>query len=143
MLAEGPKSGYELMKRVREAFDRAPDAPSLSPGTLYPLLHRMEAAGLLASEEEPRGMRRRKVYRLTDKGLRHLLEMLSKGVDLMCEGFRLHIAALRNAARDIAGKRELREAAAEILGKLDEAEKLLREMKSILREAATPKKPGE
>ena len=44
----------------------------ISPGTLYPLLHRMEAAGLLDSHEavvEGRALRR---YRATDRGRREL-----------------------------------------------------------------------
>ena len=40
----------------------------LSPGTLYPLLHRLEADGLLASESEVVGGKARKVYVATAKG---------------------------------------------------------------------------
>ena len=37
-------------------------------GTLYPLLHRMEAAGLLVSRTEIVDGRRRRLYAITDRG---------------------------------------------------------------------------
>jgi DNA-binding PadR family transcriptional regulator len=40
----------------------------ISPGTLYPTLHRMEAEGLLASREEVVEGRRRRRYRATAEG---------------------------------------------------------------------------
>jgi len=41
---------------------------SLSPGTLYPLLHGMEREGYLKSAERQSGGRIRKLYRATRKG---------------------------------------------------------------------------
>ncbi len=41
---------------------------SLSPGTLYPTLHRLEKEGYLASKSEVVGGRVRKYYRATDEG---------------------------------------------------------------------------
>ncbi|MBU6399590.1 MAG: PadR family transcriptional regulator [Verrucomicrobia bacterium] len=47
---------------------------ALSPGTLYPLLARMERHGWLKGKADPRaGKRARKDYRLTAKGRRVLL----------------------------------------------------------------------
>jgi PadR family transcriptional regulator PadR len=46
----------------------------LSAGTLYPMLHGMERRGYLASEFEPRGRTRRRVYRITRQG-RDALEL--------------------------------------------------------------------
>ena len=40
----------------------------LSPGTLYPMLHRMERDGYLTSRRERSGRTVRKFYRITDKG---------------------------------------------------------------------------
>lgn len=40
----------------------------ISPGTLYPTLHRLEAEGLLASEQQVVDGRTRRVYRATDAG---------------------------------------------------------------------------
>jgi DNA-binding PadR family transcriptional regulator len=44
----------------------------ISPGTLYPTLHRLEADGLLVSEQQVVKGRARRVYRATDAG-RHAL----------------------------------------------------------------------
>ncbi len=46
----------------------------ISPGTLYPTLHRMEAEGLLQSREELSDGRRRRRYGVTDTGRRVLAE---------------------------------------------------------------------
>ena len=42
---------------------------AISPGTLYPTLHRMESEGLLVSETVVVEGRRRRVYRSTEAGL--------------------------------------------------------------------------
>jgi len=44
----------------------------ISPGTLYPLLHTMEASGLLKSREALSNGKVRKYYSITAKGIRHL-----------------------------------------------------------------------
>jgi DNA-binding PadR family transcriptional regulator len=44
----------------------------ISPGTLYPVLHRMEGDGLLTSREEVVDGRVRRRYRATDDGRREL-----------------------------------------------------------------------
>ncbi|GAA1439130.1 PadR family transcriptional regulator [Nocardiopsis tropica] len=46
----------------------------ISPGTLYPTLHRLEREGLLASEQRVVDGRTRRVYRATEKGRRALEE---------------------------------------------------------------------
>jgi PadR family transcriptional regulator, regulatory protein PadR len=70
-LREGPAHGYLLGKRVRE---RSGGEFDLLEGTLYPALHRLEAAGLASSSWAAEGGRRRRVYRLTQKGTRALGE---------------------------------------------------------------------
>ena len=40
----------------------------IGPGTLYPMLHTMEAKGLLLSEREVVGGRQRRYYRTTELG---------------------------------------------------------------------------
>jgi DNA-binding PadR family transcriptional regulator len=44
----------------------------ISPGTLYPTLHRMEAEGLLRSQQHQTNGRVRRVYRITPTGRRAL-----------------------------------------------------------------------
>lgn len=46
----------------------------LSPGTLYPVLHALEAEGHLKSKREIHGGKIRKYYRITTKGTRMLAE---------------------------------------------------------------------
>jgi PadR family transcriptional regulator, regulatory protein PadR len=57
----------------------------VSPGTLYPMLHNMEAEGLLRMEERLVGGRRRKYYRATDAGVAALGEIREKLRELVEE----------------------------------------------------------
>ncbi|MCC5850403.1 MAG: helix-turn-helix transcriptional regulator [Verrucomicrobia bacterium] len=56
----------------------------LSPGTLYPMLHSMEKAGWLKSEESPEGGRKR-VYRITPLGAEALAMARSRLKELFRE----------------------------------------------------------
>jgi DNA-binding PadR family transcriptional regulator len=57
----------------------------LSPGTVYPLLHDMKAAGLLYSEGQQVGGRRRYYYRATEEGRRVLAEARDRLRELVAE----------------------------------------------------------
>jgi DNA-binding PadR family transcriptional regulator len=57
----------------------------LSPGTLYPLLHNLEAAGFLEREDQIVGGKIRKYYGITRLGQRALEEARAKVVDLVNE----------------------------------------------------------
>jgi DNA-binding PadR family transcriptional regulator len=63
-----PAHGYAIIERLKE---RSAGALSLPEGTVYPALHRLEAAGLLSSSWSD-GRRKRRVYRLTRSGRREL-----------------------------------------------------------------------
>jgi PadR family transcriptional regulator PadR len=65
VLADGPKHGYAVIDELR---GRSADAFDLPEGTVYPVLHRLEKAGHLTSEWVEVGGRRRRTYRLTDRG---------------------------------------------------------------------------
>ena len=65
VLARGPGHGYAIIEALRE---RSGGAFDLAEGTVYPALHRLEAAGLLASRWSEAARRRRRVYRLTRRG---------------------------------------------------------------------------
>ena len=54
------------------AAELAEHGYAISPGTLYPTLHRMEAEGLLRSTSQLAGGRRRRVYVITAAGRRAL-----------------------------------------------------------------------
>jgi PadR family transcriptional regulator, regulatory protein PadR len=64
-LRDGPAHGYAVIEALRLRSDGAFD---LAEGTVYPVLHRLEADGLLASGWTAAAGRRRRVYRLTRRG---------------------------------------------------------------------------
>jgi PadR family transcriptional regulator len=68
VLEAGPLHGYAIIEQLKQRSGGSLDLPE---GTVYPALHRLEAAGLLASTWSD-GARRRRVYRLTAKGQRGL-----------------------------------------------------------------------
>jgi PadR family transcriptional regulator, regulatory protein PadR len=65
----GPAHGYAIAETLRARSKGAFDLPE---GTLYPALHRLEHAGLLASRWSEVNGRRRRVYQLTAKGQKSL-----------------------------------------------------------------------
>ncbi len=65
VLRTEPAHGYAVIEEIRRRSDQAFDLPE---STMYPALHRLEQAGLLESEWAEVDGRRRRVYRLTDKG---------------------------------------------------------------------------
>jgi PadR family transcriptional regulator, regulatory protein PadR len=70
LLSSGEAYGYEIIQRIGDLSD---GKLQWTAGTLYPVLHRMEAEGLVepvwrASESGPR----RKYYRLTPRGRKAL-----------------------------------------------------------------------
>ena len=71
VLSRGPGHGYEVITRLRDGSDGAFELPE---GTVYPALHRLEHAGLLASSCADANGRRRRVYRITAHGRRRLGE---------------------------------------------------------------------
>jgi len=74
---EGPVYGQWMLNELRRhGYD-------ISPGTLYPLLQRLEQHGWLRCETEPdRGQKSRKNYLLTDEG-RKILDTVKDQVEEM------------------------------------------------------------
>jgi PadR family transcriptional regulator PadR len=71
VLSRGPGHGYRVITRLR---DRSGGVFELPEGTVYPALHRLEDAGLLASAWDVVAGRRRRSYRLTAAGEAALAE---------------------------------------------------------------------
>lgn len=70
ILAEGDSYGYAILKRVRELSGGELE---WTDGMLYPVLHRLERSGLIASRwENAESGRRRKYYRITEAGREQL-----------------------------------------------------------------------
>jgi DNA-binding PadR family transcriptional regulator len=70
-LSDGPMYGYSIQKRLSEA---SKEAVQLQAGTLYPILHRLEADKLIRSRWEKSTGRPRKWYELTAAGNRRLYQ---------------------------------------------------------------------
>ena len=68
--------GYQNVKDV-------PAILNLTESTLYPLLKRLEAAGLLTTYSVEHSGRLRKYYRITEAGVRHIDEFLRERDDVV------------------------------------------------------------
>ena len=77
--AEGPIFGVEMMDELRE------HGYSISPGTLYPILHSLEKAGYLRSRKEIESGKVRKYYRATTRGRKVLSDVKTKIKELVDE----------------------------------------------------------
>jgi DNA-binding PadR family transcriptional regulator len=111
-----PMHGYELRKRLSTVLGAF---RALSYGSLYPCLHELLAAGLIAEEHDEagtpalagaagsaraRGGRRSlKVYRLTADGKERLQELLGEGGPAAWEdeGFGVHFAFFGQTRADV------------------------------------------
>jgi PadR family transcriptional regulator, regulatory protein PadR len=69
ILARRPMYGYELVQAIRLSTGGVLE---FGEGCVYPILHRLEADGLLGGRRETVGGRSRVVYRLTAKGSKRL-----------------------------------------------------------------------
>src|SRR5258705_13463947 len=67
-LSAGPAHGYAVIEQIRRRSGQAFDLPE---GTVYPALHPLEEAGLLAGRwVTAESGRRRRIYTLTKRGNR-------------------------------------------------------------------------
>ena len=64
MLARESLWGYRMMSMLRKKY-----GIRVGPPVIYPLLDSMEVDGLVESEEVYKGKRRRRVYRVTRRGM--------------------------------------------------------------------------
>lgn len=76
----GRMYGYEITQRVKEV---STEKILLTEGALYPMLHKMEAEGILETESEKIGKRVRKYYKLTKSGVSTADEMVAEFLDFM------------------------------------------------------------
>jgi transcriptional regulator len=95
VLAEGPRHGYAVIESLKQRSDDVFDLPE---GTVYPVLYRLEDAGLLASEWSTGEGRRRRTYRLTPRGRRELAQQRSSW-----ESFARAVASVLGGERGWAG----------------------------------------
>ena len=77
--AREPFFGSEMIDELRR------HGYKLSPGTLYPILHGLEGAGYLRSEQQVVGGKVRRYYQGTAKGLKALQKLKAKVRELTDE----------------------------------------------------------
>lgn len=71
LLSQQPMYGYQLVQSIKTASGNQLE---FGEGSIYPILHRLEADGCLSSREQSANGRSRVVYRTTKKGERRLAE---------------------------------------------------------------------
>ncbi len=75
LLSRRPMYGYELVQAIRVSTN---EALTFGEGCVYPILHRLEAEGLLKSKRESVGGRSRVVYRVTNRGSAQLSSSVTR-----------------------------------------------------------------
>nr|WP_275585416.1 PadR family transcriptional regulator [Blastococcus saxobsidens] len=113
MLHQSPMHGYELRKQLAQVLG---GLRSISYGSLYPALRRMQAAGLISTDEPaPRsllpadappltGRRGKVVYTITADGKERFHELVGQtGPEAYDDGgsFGVRLAFFRHTARDV------------------------------------------
>jgi DNA-binding PadR family transcriptional regulator len=78
VLADGPKYGYLIQQRLLETSN---GKVKMQAGTLYPLLHKLEAARCVKCRWEDSTGRRRKWYELTAAGRKQLARRVHQWTD--------------------------------------------------------------
>lgn len=69
LLSRRPMYGYELVQAIRASTHGTLE---FGEGCIYPILHHLEAEGMLASKRETVAGRSRVIYRVTSKGTKQL-----------------------------------------------------------------------
>ena len=90
LLADGPQYGYALQRRLGDASGQM-----VQPGTLYPLMHRLESAGFVEPTWEKTTGRPRKWYRLTSAGRQQLTTQAAEWQALLAKFQAVVLPALR------------------------------------------------
>lgn len=89
VLARGPAHGYAIARQLSEATDQVLNIPE---GSLYPALHRLEAAALVTSAWDETASRRRRQYAISASGKETLVEERARwrefrsSIDAVMEG---------------------------------------------------------
>lgn len=69
LLSRRPMYGYQLVQAIRQATN---ETLEFGEGCVYPVLHYLEAEGMLAGKRETVSGRSRVIYRVTAKGAKQL-----------------------------------------------------------------------
>lgn len=81
LLAENGKMyGYEITQKIKEMSEQK---ITITEGSLYPLLHKLEQDGVLVTETLLVGKRNRRYYHLTEAGNGKAQQMIAEFQDFM------------------------------------------------------------
>lgn len=80
LLSLQPMHGYELVQAIHAASG---ELLSFGEGCVYPVLHKLEAAGLLIGSRQRVGGRRRVVYQVTKQGVAKLSLSVAEWTDVV------------------------------------------------------------
>jgi len=130
LLKERPMHGYELRKQLGQKLGLF---WTVSFGSLYPTLRRLEKRGAVAKlTSDPQASRRKQEYRITEVGEREFIELLEEGAGggVEQEKFSLRLAFFRYLRPEIR-IRLLERRKAYLEDKLDEAQRSLRRARNI------------
>jgi len=99
-VARGPRYGLEIIQHLEEFTDLV-----ITEGTVYPILGRLTAKGLLTAEwTAAEGPHPRKYYRLTDSGREQLAQMAAQWKEFIGKIARLMDAAEGGTHEDQRGR---------------------------------------
>ncbi len=88
-------SGYEISQEINEKFKPMWRA---SPGTIYPLLNRLDEKGFVETEEYiDENNRQKKIYRITSQGIERLKEVLKDNFETSLNTLGDYIRTIVNA----------------------------------------------
>jgi DNA-binding PadR family transcriptional regulator len=87
-----PSHGYQLKKNIKESFGNP--YFKLNNNVLYPTLAKMEQECLIEGKEMPGEKMNKKVYRITEKGKKELLEMVATPVEPDIDDFDFKVQAV-------------------------------------------------
>ncbi len=121
---DGPCTPYEVRKQF---LDSPTPSWSGSAGTIYPLMKRLEAVGLLSSKDAGRDKRSTKLYRVTAAGRRALASWLQPplAADAVSPG--ADPVRTRLLFVELLSKTERRKFFAEVTQQLDDSVRALRD----------------
>ncbi len=91
---KGRMYGYQITQEVKAISD---GEFVITEGALYPMLHKLEAEGLLTVEIEMMGNRMRKYYSITSNGKREVIDRMAE-----MESFIRQMQVLLNPKIDLA-----------------------------------------
>ncbi|MBI5458753.1 PadR family transcriptional regulator [Methanobacterium sp.] len=86
-----PSHGYQLKKNIRETVN---PYFKINNNVLYPALAKMEKKGLIEGKEMPGKGINKKVYHITQKGRKHLLEIVAQPIEPDIDNFEFMVKAV-------------------------------------------------